>query len=104
MNAPKKWVGHIQKEILFKGSKSEGEYLTFHEEDGGVYRIRVVGDPEPGWAEAFLGHRVALEGIPDDLRGHLRLSITTEAVQQISLEDLPQVELSSLDPEANEDK
>jgi len=81
------WKGTIGRELMFVGSKSEGEYIVFRTESGIRYRLRVLNDDAPELLESLMGLRVSIEGIEDDLRGHRRLTITPEALKNAQFLD-----------------
>jgi hypothetical protein len=81
------WTGTIGKELMFVGSKSEGDYFVFRTDSGIQYRLRVLNDDATELLESLMGRRLSIEGIEDDLRGHRRLTITSEVLKNVKILD-----------------
>ena len=73
------WQGTLVWVLLFKGSKSEGEYPLLTLVDGSRLRLYVRG--ESSEVSAYLRtldqKHVHVKGVWDDLRGHPRLVVNT---------------------------
>ena len=80
------WVGILIQERLFSGSKSEGLYWVLLCDDGLWYRIadihHFVAEDK---LETMRGKRVSLNAKLDLLRGHRRLVVQSEQLNEESM-------------------
>jgi len=87
MTQAKMWTGTVGRELLFAGSKSEGEYLVLRTDSNVLYRLRVFNNDTTDALNPWVGMRVSIEGSEDDLRGHRRLTVTLDAIKAIHVLD-----------------
>jgi hypothetical protein len=87
MTSAQIWTGTVGKELMFVGSKSEGDFFVFCTDSGIRYRLRVINDDATELLESLIGMRLSVEGIEDDLRGHRRLTITSEVLKNVKILD-----------------
>jgi hypothetical protein len=84
------WVGILIQERLFPGSKSEGLYWVLLCDDGLWYRI---ADIHHFFAvdklESMRGKRISLNAKLDLLRGHRRLVVQSEQLNEESMSPPP---------------
>jgi hypothetical protein len=82
-NESQTWTGLLIKQRLFIGSKSEGDYWVLLADDGLWYRL---ADPKAFLPEAlkqsFEGKSIRLFAKLDLMRGHRRLVVTSDSLEQ----------------------
>ena len=75
--------GVLSAEILFKGSKSEKEHAILTTEDDQIFRIYIIGKNlthyDLSFFNKYFGKRVKINGIVDEIRGHLRIGINSQS-------------------------
>jgi|TARA_B100001093_G_scaffold303828_1_gene289737 DNA/RNA endonuclease YhcR with UshA esterase domain len=85
-----KFHGILSYQVLFVGSKSEGEYLTLQEEIDAsnnflsrVYLKTPVANENEELLNSFLGKKIEIVGLKDDVRGYPR--IVADSIKDISI-------------------
>lgn len=91
--------GYLEMALLFQGSKSEGLYPVLRLDNGTIYRVHIRRAAQKSVTEAlsnWMNQHIQIEGVVDDLRGHLRLTLTPNF--QASIIEHPVPENSALAP------
>ena len=88
---PQALMGVLSLQRLFIGSKSEGLYPVFDQDDGTRYRIRLIRDlpSEQDPLVPFYGQRVKVLATTDRQRGHWRMTLHANEEGVSGLEMLP---------------
>ena len=92
MSEKQKFHGILSYQVLFIGSKSEGEYLTLQEEIDAsnnllsrVYLKTLVSNENEELLNSFLNKKIEIIGLKDDIRGYPR--IVVDSIEDISIID-----------------
>lgn len=90
MSEKQKFHGTLSYQVLFVGSKSEGEYLIFQEEIDAlnnflsrVYLKTPAANENEELLNSFLGKKIEIVGLKDDIRGYPR--IVVDSIEDISI-------------------
>jgi hypothetical protein len=90
MSEKQKFHGILSYQVLFIGSKSEGEYLTLQEEIDAsnnllsrVYLKTPVSNENEKLLNSFLNKKIEILGLKDDIRGYPR--IVVNSIEDISI-------------------
>ena len=90
MSEKQKFHGILSYQVLFIGSKSEGEYLTLQEEIdvsnnllSRVYLKTPVSNENEELLNSFLNKKIEMLGLKDDIRGYPR--IVVNSIEDISI-------------------
>ena len=90
MSEKQKFHGILCYQVLFIGSKSEGEYLTLQEEIDAsntflsrVYLKTPVAKENKELLNSFLDKKIEILGLKDDIRGYPR--IVVDSIEDISI-------------------
>lgn len=77
----KKIKGCLFKEVLFKGSKSEREYVVLRTDKNETLRLYIIGKNmlfyDIDVFENLLKKKLEITGLVDEIRGHLRIGINS---------------------------
>jgi len=92
MSEKQKFHGILSYQVLFIGSKSEGEYLTLQEEIDAsnnllsrVYLKTPMSNENEELLNSFLNKKIEILGLKDDIRGYPR--IVVDNIKDISIID-----------------
>ena len=95
MSEKQKFHGILSYQVLFIGSKSEGEYLTLLEEIdetnnflSRVYLKTPVANENEELLNSFLDKKIEILGLKDDIRGYPR--IVVDSIEDISIIEDPE--------------
>lgn len=90
MSEKQKFHGILSYQVLFVGSKSEGEYLTLQEEIDAsnnllsrVYFKIPTSNENKELLNSFLGKKIEIAGLKDDIRGYPRIIV--DRIEDISI-------------------
>ena len=90
MSEKQKFHGILSYQVLFIGSKSEGEYLTLQEAIdtsnnllSRVYLKTLVSNENEELLNSFLNKKIEILGLKDDIRGYPR--IVVNSIEDISI-------------------
>jgi len=90
MSEKQKFHGLLSYQVLFIGSKSEGEYLTLQEEIDAsnnflsrIYLKTPVSTENEELLNSFLNKKIEILGLKDDIRGYPR--IVADSINDISI-------------------
>jgi len=90
MSEKQKFHGILCYQVLFIGSKSEGEYLTLQEEIDAsnnflsrIYLKTPVSTENEELLNSFLNKKIEILGLKDDIRGYPR--IVADSIEDISI-------------------
>ena len=90
MSEKQKFHGILSYQVLFIGSKSEGEYLTLQEAIDAsnnllsrVYLKTLVSNENEELLNSFLNKKIEILGLKDDIRGYPR--IVVDSIEDISI-------------------
>jgi len=90
MSEKQKFHGILSYQVLFIGSKSEGEYLTLQEEIDAsnnllsrVYLKTPVSNENEELLNSFLNKKIEILGLKDDIRGYPRIVVNN--IEDISI-------------------
>jgi len=90
MSEKQKFHGILSYQVLFIGSKSEGEYLTLQEEIDAsnnflsrIYLKTPVSTENEELLNSFLNKKIEILGLKDDIRGYPR--IVADSINDISI-------------------
>jgi len=90
MSEKQKFHGILSYQVLFIGSKSEGEYLTLQEEIDAsnnflsrIYFKTPVSTENEELLNSFLNKKIEILGLKDDIRGYPR--IVADSIEDISI-------------------
>ena len=90
MSEKQKFHGILCYQVLFIGSKSEGEYLTLQEEIDAsnnflsrIYLKTPVSTENEELLNSFLDKKIEILGLKDDIRGYPR--IVADSIEDISI-------------------
>jgi len=90
MSEKQKFHGLLSYQVLFIGSKSEGEYLTLQEEIDAsnnflsrIYLKTPVSTENEELLNSFLNKKIEILGLKDDIRGYPR--IVADSIEDISI-------------------
>ena len=90
MSEKQKFHGILSYQVLFIGSKSEGEYLTLQEEIDAsnnflirIYLKTPVSTENEELLNSFLNKKIEILGLKDNIRGYPR--IVADSIEDISI-------------------
>ena len=98
------WCGVLTLETMFAGSKSENIFPVLTSNDSKKFRLRLKDMPQgEDLLGQFIGKKISVYGVADNLRGHLRILSDFSSIQLV--ESHPQVtaehDLSNLSTPCN---